>query len=133
MRAEKVTYTLLTASSGLAALVGARIYPNKLPQNTTMPSVAYQLISAVELSPIDAQAGYQIMRSRVQVTALAKSYAEVKDILEQVRLALNYARGSIAGVQVISIVRDLVGPDQRDDDLALYLQSIDFMVTHYEI
>jgi Protein of unknown function (DUF3168) len=133
MRAEKVTYTLLTASSGLAALVSARIYPNKLPQNTTMPSIAYQLISSIELSPIDAQAGYQIMRSRVQVTALAKNYAEIKDILEQVRLAMNYARGTIAGVQVISIVRDLVGPDQRDDDLALYLQSIDFMVTHYEI
>ncbi|NVO06588.1 MAG: DUF3168 domain-containing protein [Rhodoferax sp.] len=136
MRAEAVIYALLGASSGLSALIGTRLYPNKLPQNTAMPAVAYRAISGIELTPIDAQAGYQVVRTRVQITAMAKNYAEVKAILEQVRLACLYRSGSISTavgtVRVLSVARDSVGADMRDDDLALYLQSMDLLVTHYE-
>ena len=132
MRAEKVIYTLLSADAGVTALVAARIYPSRLPQNTTMPAIAYEVISAMELTPIDAQAGYQIVRTRVQVTCMAKNYAEVKNTVEAVRIACLYKSGTIGGVKVLSILRDGVGPDLRDDDLALYLQSIDFVVAHYE-
>jgi len=132
MRAEKVIYSLLTADSGVAASVGARIYPSRMPQNTAMPALVFQMISGTELVPIDAQAGYQIMRSRVQVTAMGKNYADVKNALEAVRIACLYKSGTINGVKVISITRDSVGPDLRDDELAYYIQSIDYMVMHYE-
>ena len=68
----------------------------------------------------------------MQVTAFAKTYAELKALLEQVRIACNYQSGTIAGVRVISVLRDSVSPDSRDDQLGLDMQSIDFMVTHYE-
>ena len=132
MRAEHVIYTLITGAAPVTALIGSRIYPSRLPQNTAMPAIAYQLISGVELDPIDAQAGYQIMRSRVQVTAMGKNYSDVKNILEAVRIACNYKSGLIGGYQVLSITRDSIGPDLRDDDLSIYIQSIDFMVMHYE-
>lgn len=132
MRAEKVIYTLLSADSGVTALVAARIYPSRLPQNTTMPAIAYEAISSVELAPIDAQAGYQVVHTRMQITCMAKNYAEVKNTIEAVRLACNYKSGLIGGVKVLAIMRDMVGPDSRDDDLALYLQSIDFVVAYYE-
>jgi len=136
MRAEAVIYALLGASSGLATLVSTRIYPSRLPQNTTMPAVAYEVISGVELTPIDAAAGRQVMRTRVQVTALGKLYSDVKAVLEQARLACLYKSGVIStpigNVTVLSVTRDMVGPDTRDDDLGLYMQSIDFMVMHYE-
>ena len=54
------------------------------------------------------------------------------DEVEQVRIACNYQSGTIAGVRVISVLRDSVSPDSRDDQLGLDMQSIDFMVTHYE-
>jgi hypothetical protein len=136
MRAEKVIFALLTADAGVLALLGAspntRIYPSRLPQNTVMPAIAYQLISGMEMTPINAQGGQQIVRSRVQVTALAKNYTELKNVLEAVRLACLYKSGVIASVRVLSVLRDSVGPDTHDDDLSLYMQSIDFMVTHYE-
>jgi hypothetical protein len=132
MRAEKAIFTLLAADAGVAAQVGARIYPSRIPQNTTMPALVYEFISGQEHPVIDASAGRQLMRSRIQVTAMGKNYAEVKNTLEAVRIACLYKHGVIGGVQVVSITRNGIGPDLRDDQLALYLQSIDFMVTHYE-
>lgn len=132
MRAEKVIYTLLTGDAGVAALVGARIYPGRLPQNTAMPALSYELVSSVDIPPITALAGGVLLRSRVQVTVLAKTYSDTKDVLEAARKALLFKSGLIAGVRVIGITRDLIGPDQRDDDLGLYLQGVDYMVTHDE-
>lgn len=142
MRAEAVIHALLAADATVLTLLGSnpiRLYPSRLPQNTTMPAAAYQAISGTELTPIDAQAGRQVVRTRVQFNAMAKTYAEVKALIEAARLACLYKSGFIATgvaaigtVQVLSILRDNVGPDQRDDDLGLYMQSIDFMVMHYE-
>ena len=132
MRAEMVIKTLLLGDAGVMALVGGRVSPSRMPQNTPMPAIVYEFISETELSPIDAQAGFQIMRSRVQVTAMGKNYADVKNVIEAVRMSCLYKSGVIAGVKVLAITRDLMGPDLRDDDLTLYIQSIDFLVTHYE-
>lgn len=137
MRAEKVIYALLTGDAGVQALLGGalpvtRIYASRIPQNTVMPVLVYQSISGNEMTPIDASAGFQLMRSRVQVTAMGKNYADVKNVIEAARLACIYKSGVIAGVTVQAVVRDSMGPDLRDDDLNLYIQSIDFIVTHYE-
>lgn len=132
MRAEKVVYALLTGSQALTALVGSKIYPGLIPQNTPMPAVSYELISSVDIAPINAQAGGVVLRSRVQVSVLARTYAEVKAIQEAVREALLFRSGLIAGVQVIAITRELVGPDERDDEAALYMQGVDYMLTHDE-
>ena len=131
MRAEEVIYALLNVSA-INALVGNRITPMRAKQNDAWPALVTEYISGVELAPIAAGLGNQVMRSRVQVTAFAKTYAELKALLEQVRSACNYQSGTIAGVRVISVLRDSVSPDSRDDQLGLDMQSIDFMVTHYE-
>ena len=132
MRAEQVIKALLSASSSVAAVVAARIYPSRLPQNTVMPALAFEYVSGMEMAPIDALAGQQLVRSRVQVNAMGKNYSEVKAAQEAVRLALLYRSGVIAGVTVLAITRDLIGADSRDDELALYMQSVDYMVLHYE-
>lgn len=132
MRAEKVINALLTADAGVTALVSNRVYPVSLPQNTVMPALIYEVVSAVEMLPIDALAGQQLVDTRVQVTALGKNYSDVKALLEAARVALLFKSGSIAGVRVLGITRDMVGPDGRDYDLGLYSQSIDFKVRHYE-
>lgn len=132
MRAEKVVYTLLTGSAAVTGLVGTKIYPGRIPQNTTMPAVSYELVSGVDIAPINAQAGGVLLRSRVQVNVLARTYAEVKTIQEAIRGALLFKSGLIAGVRVIGIMRDLIGPDERDDELGLYLQGIDYLLIHDE-
>ena len=132
MRAEKVIYDLLTGSEAVTALVGLKIYPGLIPQNTTIPAVSYELISSVDIPPINAQAGGVILRSRVQVSALARTYAEVKTIQEAIRRALLFKSGLIAGVQVNAITRELIGSDERDDESGLYMQGVDFLLIHEE-
>lgn len=124
---------LLNAASGVTALTGTRIYGGgQLPQGTALPAVVVEHVNANELTTIDANAAFGLMKARMQCTVLAKSYPEQKALLEQVRIACNYQRGLINGVRVITILRDTVGPDQRDDDMQVYTQSIDFQVTYQE-
>lgn len=132
MRAEKVINTLLNAASGVTALVGARIYPLQLPQDSVLPALVYEHVVSTELTTIDAASAYALMQARIEVTVLAKDYATQKTLIEEVRKALNYQRGVVAGVSVASIVRDTLGPDLRDDDLQVYSQAIDFHVTFKE-
>jgi len=132
MRAESVIYSLLTASTAVTALVSARIFPGRLPQNTVMPAISYELVSSSEVLPINAQAGGVLMRSRVSVAVLARTYSEVKAIHEAVRKAVLFQRGAFGTVWVVSITRDLIGPDTRDDSVGLYMQGVDYMLTHNE-
>ena len=133
MRAEQAIYALLNAATALTALVGPRIFGGgQLAQGVALPAVVVEHVSSVELTTIDANAAFGLVQSRIEVTAIAKTYAEVKAVLEQVRVACNYQRGLINGVRVVSVIRDSVGPDQRDDDMQIFTQSIDFQVTFQE-
>lgn len=133
MRAEKAIHALLAQAAGLTALVPVeRIYPHPLLQGEQLPALVVEHVSTVPLLTLDATAGFGLMQSRIQVTALAGDYPALKDVLEQVRIACNYQRGVIAGTRVNSVVRDVVGPDLTDDDRSVFHQSIDFIVTFQE-
>lgn len=132
MRAEKAINALLNAAAGVIALVPAGPYPGIVPQAAALPALAVEHVSSAELTTIDANAAFGLVQSRIQVTAIAKTYPEVKALIEQVRIACNYQRGVLDGVRVVSVIRDNLGPDQRDDDRQLYSQSIDFQVTFQE-
>ena len=129
MRAEKVIRTLLMNASGVTALVSTRCYPPPLPQGVAFPALAVEHISTTPLPTLDASAPYGLVQSRIEVTVLAKDYVTQKSVLEEVRKACDYQRGTIAGVNVASVLRDSVGPDIRDDDMQIFRQSIDFLVT----
>jgi hypothetical protein len=139
MRAEKAVHTLLAAASAVTTLLGApqapataNIWAGQAPQGVAFPVIVVEHISARELTTIDANSAFGLNQARLQVTAIAKTYNDVKAVLEQIRIALNYQRGTVSGVRVISIIRDTVGPDLRDDDRKLFSQSIDFQVTYQE-
>jgi Protein of unknown function (DUF3168) len=117
MRAEHVISVLLKGDAGVVALIGARVYPSKLPQNTVMPAIAYECVGANELTPIDASAGQQIVQTRIQINCMAKGYDQVKTLQEAVRLACLYKSGVIGGYRVLSITRSTIGSDLRDDSL----------------
>lgn len=132
MRAEKAIHALLSGAGGVTALVAARIYPHTLLQGEPLPALVVEHVSTVPMPTLDASAGFGLMQSRIQVTALAGSYPALKDLIEQVRIACNYQRGVIAGTRVNSVVRDFVGPDFSDDARTVFHQSIDFLVTFQE-
>lgn len=139
MRAELVIQRLISSNSGVTALVAARLYPGRIPQNTLSPMVSYELVSGVEILPITANAGGTLIASRIQVTVLAKTFADVKAVQEAIRKAVLFQSGLFTfttpavSVRVIGITRELIGPDTRDDDLGLYMQHVDYRVLHDEV
>lgn len=141
MRGELVVSQLLSVAAGVTALVPAvRITPSRVPQASDMPSIVVEMVSGTDIPPITAAAGGLLVKSRIQVTVLAKTYTEVKRIHEAIRAAVLFQSGAfsfvapnpVVAVRVIGITRDLIGPDFRDDQLGLYLQSVDYQVIHDE-
>jgi hypothetical protein len=133
MSAEKVLNALLKADAALVALVGAdNIFPGVIPQGTELPAVAYNHISTVERTTLAMNESKVVTTSRIEVAVQAKTYPSQKAVLAAVRAACKNRQGTIAGVYVHSVLRDTVGPDMRDDDAGIYMQTIDFKVTFDE-
>lgn len=133
MNAQAVAYTLLSADAGVTALVPAvRIYPSMLGEGVALPAVVIMLISTVDQPTIDAQAPYQLRRSRVQVNALAQDYAQAQALGRAVNAALAFERGTIAGVSVASVVRDWTHGDDFDTELHAHVVAQDFLIVWRE-
>jgi len=62
----------LAADAGVTALVSARLFPNKLPQATTLPAVVLSVISDVPSESLDGFVG--LRRARLQVDAYDRTY-----------------------------------------------------------
>ena len=133
MHAEKAIHALLMQASVVTSLVGARCYPGQLPQGCPLPALVVEHISTVQASTLDANAEFNLARTRVQVTALASDYPTQKALVHAVAGACTFQRGLIAGVTVISVMRDLIGPDLRDDDRSVFFQAVDFVVTFQDL
>lgn len=131
MRAELVIVSLLNVAA-VTAIVGTRAARVRLPQNTAYPALVYEQVDGTPVPPITANAGGNLSRARVQVTALSRTLTEMDSLLEAVRVACSFKSGLINTVQVVSVLPDSVQPVLRDDDAAVFYQSMDFMVTYFE-
>lgn len=122
-----IRYMLANNANLIAVVPEVRIFAGVVPLNTVLPAIAVNHLSTVERNTVAMNTATVLATSRVQVTVLAKSYASQKSILELIRKALPNANGIINGVNVDSILPDISGPDLRDDDAGIYMQSRDFM------
>ena len=128
----KVIRALLVADQATTDIVPAdRIVAGVVPAESALPALSITHISTVPVGALDAAAEFSLVRSRVQVTIIAKDYPGVKSLADIVRRACNFERGLIAGVDVASVMRDTVGPDYQDQ-AGIHFGSVDFMVTYHE-
>lgn len=128
MRAEAILYSLLGASTGLAALVGSRIYLDTRPEEDALPAVVYELISDRQ---DDARIGErETVKARMQVNCLAAIAEDAVNVREAVRLACHNQSGMIAGYTVIACIEDSAGPDSYDHLVNIYTKPMDFII-HY--
>lgn len=133
MSAEKVIFNLLKNDAGVLALVPVdRIYAGVIPQGAILPAIAYNHISTTERATVAMSETNALATSRIEVAVQTKEYPKQKQVLKAVRKACKNKRGTFAGVVVNSVLVDTLGPDMRNDDLALYMQTIDFRVTYAE-
>jgi hypothetical protein len=127
----KVIRALLLGSDAVTARVADRIAAGDVAVDRGLPAIGLAEVVTVPVGAFDAQAEYSIVTSRVQVTVVGKPYPDVVALIDLARRACNFERGQIAGVDVISVLRDTVGPDM-EDVAGNSIKTIDFKVTYHE-
>ena len=131
MDAVAVMRALLLADQSLVDLVGANIHAGDVLLSQ-LPAVGIREISRTEQDTVARSGATTLVTARVQVTVYAKSYPQQKSILQATRLGLGVHTGTVAGVHVLSVLRDAVGPDLSNPDIPNFEQSRDFKVTYLE-
>lgn len=111
MSAETEVYDALRLDAGVAALVGGRIYPQQLPDDVTLPAIAYRNIDSVPFASIK-----QV--TRVQLDVYGASYASVKGVRDAV-VALSDATANWVFYG---------GPDMWQEGQEVFHQSMDVRV-----
>ena len=131
MRAEKVVAALLQAAAPVTAIVGTKVYGGVAPESTAAPLIVYRKAGAQRVPSVSMGALCEVEAS-IEVLIVARTYAELKSLGEEVRKALAYQSGAIAGVDVMQINADSEGADDYDSDLREHGQAWTFSVKHSE-
>lgn len=79
--------TILQNDANVSALVSTRIYPLRMPQGGSLPSVVYQRVSTDPVVSLDGDSNLDNVR--VQFTCWATSYSGALDLAGKVRDAIN--------------------------------------------
>ena len=133
MDAVAVMRALLLAHAPLTALVGDRIIAGTVPLSAVAPvAIGLSEVGRTEVGTVARSGPTTLVTARVQVTVYAEKYPIMKSALNAARLGSGVFTGLIAGVQVLSVLRDSVGPDLSDEEPGISEQSRDFMVSYLE-
>jgi hypothetical protein len=120
------------ADAGVAALIGSRLYPLKLPQSPVYPASVYQRISG----PRDHDHGGSTGKAevRIQVTHWATSYSGVKQVAEAFRAALDGYSGAMGStaVALCRLANEIDGFEHTENDSGDYSVRQDFLVQYTE-
>lgn len=90
---EADLYEHLRTDSGIAAVVGSRIYPVILPQNSTKPAITYQEITGIPQTDLSGDDG-DLQEIRLQIDCWAegaRAYTIAAELAELVRVRLQTA------------------------------------------
>ncbi|NNF65985.1 MAG: DUF3168 domain-containing protein [Gammaproteobacteria bacterium] len=127
MSAETGIYTHLSTDGNIIALVGTRIYPEWMPQESDMPAIVFSLTSAPREPNFDGPSAY--VDRRYQLDCYASTYSAAKSLADAVRVSLDGVTGTLGGenVQLVSL------EDERDlsdieGDTAYRRVSMDFLI-----
>jgi len=126
---EDAIYGYVTTQASFTALAGTRLYPDKFPQDPTLPSVTYERISTPRDRTID---GYTYAYPRIQFNIIGESNKICREIAEVLEDILDNFRGDIGTERVGAIFLD----DERgfyDTEGKNYGREMDFIIWHKPI
>lgn len=129
---------LLANNAGVLAVVPAtRIVAGEIPPNATLPAISVTQVSSVPYNLLRTNEANKMHMDRVQVTWLFKGpqgtpagtgYPGAKALAPLILAACPSQRGTVNGVAVDSIAPEAEGPDLFDHEIALVINSRDFIV-----
>lgn len=122
-------YARLQAVTAVTDLVGTRVVPAPLEQDSAFPAVVYQRISAAREHAMGSDPG--LAMPRVQIDSWAQTYKAAVELAAEVRGALSRFRGTVTGVEIL----DAFLENERDDydqDRELHRVQQDYRIWHRE-
>lgn len=120
---EECLKVILSGSTAMTDLIGARYYPVNLPQNPTYPALTYTKISGDEHH--DIPVGYP----RYQFSCWANKYSEAKSVAKEVKRIFQRRNEPIGGSSGLPIIQGVYEGDTDlwDFNTKKYHCPVDFM------
>ena len=123
-------YSILSTTGAVTALIGARVYPNIVPQKKNLPC-AYYVTDNVE--PMACRTPNGAFTGSFEVVAMSDSYDKTRQIIAAVRTALDGYDGLAAGFSFRVIGGGIELPDEYDETLTAHIKSLQFQVLGQKI
>jgi hypothetical protein len=98
---EKHVFLRLTTSARVARLIGFQVYPIAVPKNAVLPFCIYKRNNIAREAHL-AGPMFQPLVS-LQIASWALNYDGARELADEVRLALDGATGTLAGVTIEDI------------------------------
>lgn len=121
MSIESSLFTALSTNVGLSALIGARLYPDVIPQGATLPCVVYQRISTPRFQVLGSTQAVAVSRPRIQFSCWAGTAAGALAVCAALRTAL------LATSYAVTLDSEYT---LRDPDSAYFRRNLDVFVAH---
>lgn len=126
MEISEALRTFLLSDSNIAAAVAARVYPVQLPQNTTLDSIRYAIISG-NRSHASPQGAIGLSGPRVQIDAVSQGFDTAYSLAELIRKRIDGYRGLMGTVKVQGVFFDSERTDFEPEP-KLHVFSRDFFI-----
>jgi len=127
---EKALFTHITTDSTITALMGTRLFPNKIPQGQPLPAAEYKQEAGKREHMMSGPAG--MVDSQYTITCYGSTYAAAKELAEAVRKRLDGFRGVVEGItiDVMMLIDELDKPEFKPgtDILNRYGKELTFVV-----
>ena len=126
MKIGYAIYNILSNDGDVTDITSTRIYPNVAKQGTTFPFIVYQTTG---VDPNDTKDGVSTVDGNsFMVLCYADSYSVVSNLSQEVRIALDRAKGTYTSVEVQTI--QFTGYDEdfeiEGDGQGVYVQTVSF-------
>ncbi len=101
MNYEQALVKKMEATTAITNLVGTRIYPNIIPQDASLPAIAYKTTASSEMIAHDKTLILQ--KVTVQMTVRAATYASGKSVIAALKSTFRGFTGSMGGTGGITV------------------------------
>jgi hypothetical protein len=95
---EKHVYLKLATAPRVARLVGFQVYPIAVPKNAVLPFCIYKRQNITRESHLSGPMFMPLVN--LQIASWATNYDGARELADEVRLALDGATGTLAGVTI---------------------------------
>lgn len=117
----------LLANSGVAAIVGVRVYAVILPQIPTLPCITYQQITGARSHTLDGAASPHPL---FQIDCWGEGFEQANLLGDAVSSCLDGFRGSLGSLLAVTECLEINRQDLYEPETKEFRVSFDFQIWH---